>query len=828
MEKVQTYDVEPVRDWSLRGQRTKLTERTDQLLQTIVLWMIQKGVIVFAVGFLLGRALILSQLMPFTLPFFVSVYVMKRQHAPVAMLGLTAGAFTISYTAALKAFLLMGTFLLIMRLFRVFRIEEVKWLPIINLLLLTAGATVTSSFAVGGFSLYDGMMGLVEGSLGAILTLIFLQSVPLLSIQKRKQSLKTEEIVCLMILLASVMTGTIGWSVYDLSLEHIMSRYLVLLFAFTAGATVGSTVGVVTGLVFSLANVSSFYQMSLLAFAGLLGGLLREGRKLGVAFGLAIATLLVGLYGGEGGTLTQTGYETLAAILLFLMTPNALVQQLAKYIPGTPEYSLEQQQYLRKMRDVTAKRVDQFSHVFEALSQSFSRLDEQKGKEEDRQLDYFLSNVTEKTCQTCFKKEHCWAKNFNTTYDGMKSIMTEYDQNEGKLSSRTRREWDKHCVRSKKVTDAILQELSYYQANERLKRQVQESRRIVAEQLLGVSEVMGNFAEEIQRERKSHEVQEEQVVEAIESFGLEIEQIEIYSLEVGNIDIEMTIPKSYSKGEAEKILAPLLSDIVGEHIVVHTKDEQAFPNGYAYVTFRSAKRFIVDTGVAHAAKGGGLVSGDSYSTIELGMGKYAVAISDGMGNGERAHHESHETLQLLRKILQSGMNEQVAIKSLNSILSLRTTDEIFSTLDLVMIDLQDARSKFIKIGSSPSFIKRGKQVKTVEASNLPIGIVEEFEVDVVSESLKAGDLLILMSDGVFEGPSSIENYDVWMKRKIAELQSHDPQEIADLLLEEVIRAGNGQIEDDMTIVVAHVKHNTPKWAAISASAVKKRLSSSAS
>ncbi|MFK4996599.1 hypothetical protein ACI2OX_00385 [Bacillus sp. N9] len=35
--------------------------------------------------------------------------------------------------------------------------------------------------------------------------------------------------------------------------------------------------------------------------------------------------------------------------------------------------------------------------------------------------------------------------------------------------------------------------------------------------------------------------------------------------------------------------------------------------------------------------------------MELGPGKYAVAISDGMGNGERAHHESSETLKLLQK-----------------------------------------------------------------------------------------------------------------------------------------------------------------------------------
>ena len=131
-----------------------------------------------------------------------------------------------------------------------------------------------------------------------------------------------------------------------------------------------------------------------------------------------------------------------------------------------------------------------------------------------------------------------------------------------------------------------------------------------------------------------------------------------------------------------------------------------------------------------------------------------MAISDGMGNGERAHQESNETLRLLQKILQSGIEEKVAIKSVNSVLSLRTTDEIFSTLDLAMIDLQDASVRFLKIGSTPSFIKRGDKVIKIESSNLPMGMIQEFDVDVVSEQMKAGDLLIMMSDGIFEGPET--------------------------------------------------------------------------
>src|SRR5699024_7355163 len=137
------------------------------------------------------------------------------------------------------------------------------------------------------------------------------------------------------------------------------------------------------------------------------------------------------------------------------------------------------------------------------------------------------------------------------------------------------------------------------------------------------------------------------------------------------------------------------------------EDVSPLPNGYSFFTFGSAKEFVVETAVSSAAKGGGVISGDSYTTIELGAGKYALAISDGMGNGSRAREESRETLRLLQQILQTGIPEQVAIKSINSILSLRTTDEMFATLDLAIINLHNAFVRFLKIGSSPSFIKRG-------------------------------------------------------------------------------------------------------------------------
>ncbi|MCM3676324.1 stage II sporulation protein E [Peribacillus simplex] len=822
MEKVERPMMEPLGDVQLKEAKAGAINWIQQLQMKTEDIFIKKGISLAIIGFLLGRALILSQLAPFGLPFFAAVFLMRRDRAPLALFGLIAGGLTIHYSNSLVIFASAFLLLLFHKIKRPAVEGQFKTMSMYVFASLFLVNLAEQYLVFRTIQLYDLMMIGVEAGLAMILTLIFIQSIPMLTIRTKSQSLKTEEIVSIIILLASVMTGTIGWMIYDLSLDHIFSRYLVLLFGLAGGAAIGSTVGVVTGLIFSLASIASLYQMSLLAFSGLLGGLLKEGRKIGVAAGLLIATLLIGLYGEGTNNIMVTLYESLIAVALFLLTPSSIINKIAKHIPGTVENSDEQQQYARKVRDVTAQRVEQFSHVFEALSNSFSQVDERGRLEEDeKEFDYFLSNVTEKTCQLCFKKEQCWSKNFNTTYDGMQEIMLQLSENNGQLPQKTSKEWGKYCSRGPQVIGAISQELTYFEANQKLKRQVKESRKLVADQLRGVSAVMDDFAKEIQRERKNHHVHEESILEAIQDFGLHIGHVEIYSLEQGNVDIEMSVPYCQGRGECEKLIAPMLSDILGETIVVHSEECATYPNGQCEVIFRSAKKFTVETGVAHAAKGGGLVSGDSYTTMEIGCGKFAIAISDGMGNGERAHFESTETLKLLQKFLQSGIEEKIAIKSVNSVLSLRTTDEIFSTLDLAMIDLQDARAKFLKICSIPSFIKRGDRIIKIESSNLPMGIIQDFDVDVVSEELKAGDILIMMSDGVFDGPSHVENIEFWLKRKIKEMETDDPQEISDLILEEVIRT-KGIIDDDMTVVTSKIKHNTPKWASIPVSPKRKK------
>lgn len=256
--------------------------------------IIRSGILIFVIGFLLGRAVILNEMSPFAIPFFASVLLLKREHAKVAFLSIFLGALLFSVEASF--FVLLGAvlFLFLNKASEKGKINTLKVQPFLILLASLSARLFLLSFQ-GSITTTSALFAVIEASLSFILAMIFMQSIPLLTLKPLKRTLRNEEVVCFMILLASIMTGTIGWYIYDMSIENLLARYFVLLFAFVGGAAIGTTVGVVAGLILSLADVSSLYQMSLLAFSGLLGGLLKEGKKMGVGIGLMVGTLLIGI-----------------------------------------------------------------------------------------------------------------------------------------------------------------------------------------------------------------------------------------------------------------------------------------------------------------------------------------------------------------------------------------------------------------------------------------------------------------------------------------------------------------------------------------------------
>lgn len=764
-------------------------------------------------AFLLGRATILDGLSPFAIPFFAVMYLFKREKILLISLAILIGTNLANYNQATVIFYGIVTFFFLQKLLEKRGKKDLSFAPILVFLSILIPQFVLN-WVNNVDQFYPWMMSTIEALLGFVLTLIFIQALPIVIYKREQVSLNQEEIIALTIVLASAMTGTLGWYISGFSVENIFSRYFILVFALVGGGPIGASIGVITGLILSLANPDLIYQISLLAFSGLLAGLLNQANKLGVAIGLLLGTSILSVYIGDQMNILKSISESSIAIILFFFTPKSLIKELAKFIPGTKEYHTQYQDYVAKVRNITSKKIDQFANMFNQLAVSFKDISSKSVLEQNEQIDHFMSKISENHCSTCWKRNRCWNDEFFQTYRLMTELMTVIETTPEMTKKSIPKDWINHCVRHDQVAFELVDIYQSYGEHLYWKSQLEESRLLVSHQLFGVSKVMKDLALEINKESKELTIQEQHIQHSLEKLGLSVRQVNILSLEESNVEIEVLQPNCHGTDECIKVVAPLISDVVGENIIVKNKECTIGNDGLCKMCLQSAKTYEIDTGFASAAKGGKWLSGDSFSTIEIGRGKYAVALSDGMGNGERAQKESKATLELLQQLLHSGIDETISIKTINSILLLRSEEEMFSTIDLAIIDLFNGFTKFLKVGSTPSFIKRGNEVIVISSANLPVGIIQDIEVDSIGFNLQHGDILIMMTDGIFDSSKYAHNKEVWMKRIIQEIETTDPQGFADLLLEKVIRSVQGEIVDDMTVVVSKIDKYQPEWSTI--------------
>jgi stage II sporulation protein E len=782
-----------------------------------------KGTFVLVLmAFFLGRAMILGELAPFAIAFYAVMLRLKRSATRSVLGALIVGSFTAHGLFSIWP-VLVGALLFYRAVYGMLSKKKaltLNMVPFVVFLVDTA-VRMAGSAAVGDTTSYSLMMAVVDGFLAMVLTLIFIQSLPIFTFQRGVKELRSEEIVCLVILLASVLTGFHGLSFLGLSVENIFSRYLIMLFALIGGAGIAAGVGVVTGIILTMASLVASTQIGLLAFSGLLAGLLRDMKKVGVGIGFGLGSAILTVYVSDVDSVMTALQESTIAFGILLLTPKSFVDQVSRYVPGTHQHSLSQQDYARRIRELMAMRIREVSSVFLELSHTFSQI---SGAEatvpQDEGMNQTIDAVVKQVCANCHKKEGCWDKSFYQTYRALLDTVTLIDI-EGQVKAREMpAELKKLCVKTDQLLPALHRAVEMVKRDVQWQSQLAESRNMVAAQLAGIAGIMSDLAQEIRKENHVSADHEEHIVAALEHLGLSIRSVEIISLDEGKVEIEVTSTGATSADEGEKLIAPLLSEIIGENIVVSGKRYWDDENGVT-MTLSSAKLYHIETGVASAAKDGRLYCGDSYTSLDVGNGKFAVAVSDGMGNGERAMQESSAAIRLLQQLLKAGFHEQLAIKTVNSVLLLRSQDEIFTTLDLALIDMFTAKAEFLKIGSAPSFIKRGQQVLTISGENVPIGILQEIDIQTVEQELQEGDLLILMSDGIFDAPKHTDDKEGWLAKQIQEFQSQNPQEIADLLVELAVRINHGKIIDDMTVLVAKVEAYKPEWATIRLPGVKK-------
>ncbi|MCI0182601.1 MAG: stage II sporulation protein E [Acidibacillus sp.] len=769
--------------------------------------------IALVVGYLMGRAVILDSLTPFALAGYAVSLNLRKGTSVWVGTGLLLGSISAMSAGAnplLLLAMLVSYRLLIYFFTRVDRID-VHAIPFL-VFAVDAGFRIGFVLPTPHLTLYTVGMAVVDGILSFLLTLMFLQLPPLLSSARVQKQWQTDEVIGMVILLASLMTGLKGVSIHGISLEGVFARYLVVVFAAVGGAGIAGTVGIVTGVILSLGALTMSPLIGILGFAGVLAGMLREGKRFLIGIGFLVGSAILALYSSHPASAQQSLILSAIAVALFYITPKRMFEALARVTPGTTNHTLRQQEHVRRIKSMMTKRIEEVATVFSELGASFSSAVETPYRTQDV-TDHAIEFTKSEICASCRRFERCWKREEEHTAADFKAALHQLTVDEELTLQNVPKELYSRCIKLERLLPALQRAEISSTREHTLLRQVRESRKLVASQLAGVGVIMRDLASEIEREEGASRKQESQIMAALAKLGLEVQGIDIVSLEEGKVEIEILEMHPSGHNECGKLVAPLLSEVLGETITV--KKAEPSPDGsYQVVTLASAKRFQVSSGFASAAKDGTLQSGDFFNVVDVGNGRYALALSDGMGNGERAHSESSAAVTIVQQLLKAGFDESLAIKTVNSALLLRSDQEMYATLDLAVIDLYTAQTEFLKVGSVPSYIKQGKFVSALHGHSLPIGILSQIEVQTERIPLSEGDMVVFMSDGILEAVSHLQDPDHWIARQLERFDSDDPQIIADLLLESSVRAAGGLIKDDMTILCAKIETFKPEWATI--------------
>ncbi len=194
--------------------------------------------------------------------------------------------------------------------------------------------------------------------------------------------------------------------------------------------------------------------------------------------------------------------------------------------------------------------------------------------------------------------------------------------------------------------------------------------------------------------------------------------------------------------------------------------------------------------------------GDSFAVAHHSPGRLLLTVSDGMGAGINAMRESRIVVRLLEQLISNGITPEKAAGIVNTALYLRGGEESAATIDLAAVDLDGRYVDFLKVGASPSFLKRDHSVEMIRSNCWPAGILDNVEAEVHRRQVLPGDMLIMATDGVTEVDREAALPDNWLYEFLQELPLEDAQAVADLVLKHALRAVGLKNRDDMTVLVA--------------------------
>ncbi len=750
-------------------------------------------------GFLLGRAVILGYLNPFSMA-FLAVSMLQEVNVAVAGAGILLGIATIAQKEILLKYL-FAALLFIVSYVCLYKIKSNKKMTTA----LTAGLSNLIAgyfiFYIKDYFLYDLMMIGIESFLIFILVLIYDRSVPALKSIGSRRVLSSEEVVSFAVLFAFCFVGA-EFTLYGMSLKNISIILLIMLFSYYGSAGTGTAVGLIMGIVQALSGSILPAAIGVYALCGLMCGVMKNLGRWACPVGFILSNALMTFYINGSTEVLIKFYEILIASALFLFLPKTLVKRFSGCKTIFAGDFSQGGTFNRRVKEHTMEKLGELSDVFNSLSQTLK--DSVPANEYFSQTDaaQVIEQVAAKCCTGCGMYNNCWKRDFYKSYQHFFNLLAAAESGQALSKRNLPQEFKERCLKSEEIVHHIRHYFDLYRNSLNWKKKINESRLLVCEQLKGVSSVVSDLASKIDMDVDFDREMEEMIM-----VGLDIEAVPVQEVIVARngdrLDVDIRIHGCGGKRDCIKKVIPIVNRIAGRQFVKREMTCDIRQSSICSIKLKEAQRYQVATGIAKTNKSG-TVSGDNCSFIELKDGKFLLALSDGMGTGPKAALESSTTITLLEKFLYAGFDKDIAVKTINSMLLMKSSEESYSTIDMTVINQYNGEVEFVKVGAVSTFIKQEDSVQIIRAGSLPVGILSHIDMELVRKKLADGDFVIMVTDGILDSNKEVVDKEKWLAGMISGINTRNPQKMAEEITRQCLELNGGCAPDDMTVMVAKI------------------------
>ncbi len=601
------------------------------------------------------------------------------------------------------------------------------------------------------------------------------------------------EIVSLFSIIAIVCGGLTLLNIEHFSFLKLFMCFILLIFSYCSTPLLTLLVASVGGIGSLISTNNPLFVVPFIVW-GLSALLFKKKYRILMVLAVISIELLLGYYFklySSFGIIEML--PVLISSLLFLIIPNKVCSEIST-IFNLSKDRLAMKNVVNRNREILHNRLGNLSEIFNDINQIYRNLIKQNMTFEDVQS-ILQQEIVDKICSYCPERNHC----HRTFADNTKKVFDELIKISFEKGKSTLLDVPSYLTSRCKQTNSILGSINTLTAQYKkyigMVHDVDTSKLIIADQLLGVSKIMKTLSKEVETGISFDTARENKIIDELTYYNIICIDAVVFEKDEWTQNVSLVVRNEDSE---RKKIESCVSKVCGKKMTIYEKFSSTRP-GYCVINLQTAPKYDCIFGVSQKTKNGSKVSGDTYSVIKLDGNKLLFAINDGMGSGVKAEQTSELSISLIENFYKAGFDNEIILSTVNKLLNLHK-DDIFSALDICVLDEKNGLLDFIKMASPKSYLLNEDCLKEINTGALPIGIVENPKPLVNKQVISAKDFVIMISDGISD---SFEN-DEELSSCIKSIKTRNPQEFADELVERALSCNNGYAVDDMTAIVVKI------------------------